>query len=271
MNKFPITLRDSMDISKVDFNDIDSVVGFGALIMSHTNISGLVNGISSRQSGEVIQLTETARRWVKEVKYILPGISAADAFKLTDIYDLIHRIAFRQPADTALLDNLILSAFDSRIHGDNSVDEYRLYHAIDLQIHRRNRAFMDKPLQWLCINLDRWHKNFKTGNWRKLTDYDIIRQSGILIDADLYAFEVDSTEFKRNLFENNRHWLDEIEGMTLLELEALSKFLIYSANQMSYEEYCKYDEAIMNAVIVHPDTDTFYRKSLEMNLELMYD
>lgn len=264
-------MRDLIDISKVDFNKIDEVMGFGALILSSANRCGLVDGTASRQSREVIQITETARRWVNGVRYMLPEMSAADTFKLSDIYDLIHRVAFRQPANPAFMDNLVLNAFDARINGDKTVDDYRLYHAIDIQIRRKNRAFLGKPLQWICDSLDRWYKNFNSGNWRKLADYDIIRQSGILIGADMFVYESDSTDFKTMLFENNRHWLDEIEGMTLLELEALSKFLISSAKMMSHEEYWKYDEAIMNAVITHPNTDAYYRQSLEMNLAVMYD
>lgn len=264
-------MRDQLDISKVDFTNADEVTGFGALVLSYANGCGLVSGSASRQSREVIRIEETARRWVNGVKRMLPALSAADALGLVDVYGFIHRIAFRRPADPAFLDNLVLSAFDARIHGDKTVDKYRLYHAVYIQVRRRNRAFMGAPLQWLCESLDRWHRNFKTGDWRKLSDYDMIRQSGILIGADMFVYQGDSADFKRALYASNRHWLDETEGMTLLELEALSRFLTSSAGFMSDEYYWKYDEAITNALITHPDTDPWRRQSLEMNLSLMYD
>lgn len=262
-------MSDLIDISKVDFNDIEGIVGFATLILAHANQSGIIGGTASRQSREVIHITETAKRWVNGVKYMLPEMSVADAFKLVDLYDLIHRIGFRKPADTSFIDKLILDAFDARIHGDKSVDEYSLYYAIDIQIRKKNRKFLDKPLRWLSISLDRWYRDFKNNDWMELSDYDILRQCCVLLRADLFVFDANQDDFKKKLVKDNRHYLDETEGMTLPELEALSKFLSCSGRYMTQDEHMKYNDVIINVIIMHPDINPYYRQSLEMNLALV--
>lgn len=262
-------MHDLIDISQVDFTKIDQIRGFGALILSDANRLGLDGDTPSRQSKEAIRTSETARRWINGVQYVLPRLSPADAFSLVDIYDFIHQIAHRRPADPAFIDSLILRALEALAHGDKTIDQYRLYHAIDLRVRRKSRAFLGLPLQWLAASLHRWHRNFKTGKWREMSAYDIIRQSAILIGADLTLYESDGNRFKKTLFENCRHWLDETEGMTLLELEALSQFLTSSIKFLSQEEYCRHDETILTAIIAHPATDPHYRRSLELNLSLI--
>lgn len=86
----------------------------------------------------------------------------------------MHRIAFGSSPNVEEINRLKLEAFDAMIHGDKEVDEYIMFRVIRTAVRQRNKAFLDKPLTWSCLVLERWHKEAVDGfDNTKLTDYDI--------------------------------------------------------------------------------------------------
>ena len=67
----------------------------------------------------------------------------------------------------------ILSAFESHLNGDKSIDVYDLFRAIAAQTAAGNKAFTGRPLQWESDCLQKWHRQFKYGvSMTPLSDYD---------------------------------------------------------------------------------------------------
>lgn len=165
---------------------------------------------TSRQSHEAREVIRLASEWVRTVEGRFNTLAPGEALLLADHYDLMHRIVFRSPADKGVLDRIILRAFDARIHGDKSVDEYVLYKAVERRIWQREQAFLDKPLTWLSLSLGEWHKQALKGFDRsELSDYDIISRVNILLNTDLTAFEGrDQQSFKQRLFNQYRSFLN---------------------------------------------------------------
>lgn len=115
-----------------------------------------------------------ANDWVKTVDDLFESYTPGEALMITDAYDLMHRIAYDQPADKEAINKIILKAFDVRIRGDNDVDQDALFKAIERCARQHEQAFLDKPLTWTCRCLDEWHKQAVKGFDRtNLSDYDI--------------------------------------------------------------------------------------------------
>lgn len=200
----------AVDILAINFNRAEEVINSGARILDRANELKLFLPETSRQSRDAIRLIREATTWVNNVKSHIESHSAGDALSLIDAFDLVHRIACLQPADRTLVNGIILRAFEARIHGDKTVDEYMLYRAIHSRIIRQDKAFFDRPLTWLCLTLGCWHKE-AVGGYDKthLPVYDIINRASILMEADLYAYEGRNQKaFKQHLVDTSRHYLD---------------------------------------------------------------
>ena len=156
---------------------------------------------------------------------------------MIDVYDLLHRVTYRRPADRGFVNGIILKALEARIHGDRSVDEYVLYRAIRSGIGRKDKAFFDRPLQWLCLTEESWYNEAVNGYDRsRLSDYDILNRAAILRETDLFAFECSNqTTFKRRLLNNTRHYLDNYTDPDPKTHLALNRYLSTSANFLSEE------------------------------------
>lgn len=177
----------------------------------------------SREAGEVVRL---ASEWVRMVEGRFNSLTPGDALLLADHYDLMHMVAFRLPADKGILDRIIQSAFNARIHGDKSVNEYILYKAVERRILQREQAFLDKPLTWLVQCISEWHEQALEGfDHTELSDYDIISRVNILLDSDLTAFEGSNQQaFKQRLFNHYRIFLDYDGPANLLMTSVINDF-----------------------------------------------
>lgn len=199
-----------VDIRPVDFDCVDKAIEAATQILINANDSRLFLTETSRQSINARQIIRAAGYWVDSVRDRNDAYSPGDALKLTDLYDLLHRLAFRQPADRQFLNRIILRAFDAMKHGDAGVDEYMLFRAIRNAVRLREKDFFGIHLKWTCISLDRWHKEAAEGfDSTELSDYDILSRVNILLDSDLYAYEgSDQHQFKQRLAEQHRRYLD---------------------------------------------------------------
>lgn len=179
-----------------------------------------------RQSREAREVVRLASEWVKTIESGFNSYTPGEALLLADHYDLMHRLAFRLPADKGILDRIVLRAFDARIHGDKGVDEYILYKAVERRIWQHEKAFLDKPLTWLSLSLGEWHKQALKGfDHTELSDYDIISRVNILLNTDLTPFEGRNQQpFKQNLFNRHRSFLDHDDSADLLMTCALNDF-----------------------------------------------
>lgn len=202
------------DILAIDFDRVDEVIDCASRILDRANELKLFLPETSRQSREAMRLIREATTWVNNVKSHIDSYSAGEALPLIDVFDLVHRIACLQPADRAFINDIILKAFEAKIHGDITVDEYMLYRAVHSRISRKDKAFFDRPLKWLCMCNKCWHDEAIAGYDKTgLPVYDIINRASILLEADLYAYEGRNQKaFKQHLVETTRHYLDNYDA-----------------------------------------------------------
>lgn len=140
-----------------------------------------------------------------------------------------------QPVDRTFVNGIILRAFDARIHGDKTVDEYMLYRAIHSRIIRKDKAFFDRPLRWLCLCNKCWYDEAIAGyDKTDLATYDIINRASILMDADLYAYEGrNQAMFKQHLAATTRRYLDNYDATDPRARFAAEQFRYVSDRQIS--------------------------------------
>ena len=114
-------------------------------------------------------------------------------------------------APQSYLDSLRLSAFDAYIHGDKSVDRYRLQRTIARELSRGNAAFLGAPLRWNSETITRWHGWFRNG----ITSHPMTKEEKrnivtALLAADLRPLETrNEPRYKRLLL---LHHLDLLQA-----------------------------------------------------------
>lgn len=225
-------IRASFDLSSVDFDNIDVVTESASQMLASANELGLFMTQTSRQSLNAKRFVEDATVWISNVRKQIDAYPIGKALALIDVYDLLHRVTYQRPADRSFVNGIILKAFEERIHGDRSVDEYELYRAIRSGIGRKDKAFFGRPLQWLCLTEESWYNEAVKGYDRsRLSDYDILNRAAILLETDLFAFEgSNQTAFKHRLINSTRHYLDNYTAPDPKTHVALNRYLSTSAD-----------------------------------------
>lgn len=106
-----------------------------------------------------------------------------------------------------------------------------MFRVIRNAVRQRNKAFFDKPLTWSCISEERWHKEAILGfDNTRLSDYDIISRVTILLESDLYAYEVrNQNQFKKSLAERCRHYLNDYTSLDRRMVATVKTFAIVSS------------------------------------------
>lgn len=146
------------------------------------------------------QIETTARNWVETVRAQLDTAPPGDALDLIVSYDLVHRVAYRRPADTDTVNRCVMRAFEAHLHGDTTVDKYALYRTVAQQLRARNTVFFGRPLQWASAMLAKWYANFRTGISEVAQPaYDTRQQVDILLGENLRAFDPDPALYKHRL------------------------------------------------------------------------
>lgn len=257
-----------IDITQVDFNDTRDIEGFAILIFTMANRLRLFMPATGN-TPEKLELQKYAKTWIGRVEDNIPALSAGDSLTIIGVYDLVHRIAFNRAANGNYINKHKLNAFDAYLRGDKTVNQYALQQAVSLEIRRGNKVFMDKPLQWECRCLDRWHKQFRFGkSFDQMSDYDTIQRVKSLLDSDLWAFETrNESSFKQKLFDNHRHYLDETERLDITALTALDNFLCSSARYLAPGEFYAYEESISRSILQHPAANRYLKSSIQLRLE----
>ena len=152
---------------------------------------------------EIRAITTDARQWISDVETSLDKVAPGTTLRILGWYDIIHRIAYAKAANRQTINRYVMRAFEAKIHGDSSVDEYDLFRAIADGIERRDPVYLDRPLRWYTLTLERWHDQFRYGtNLHLLSDYDLNQRITLLQSSDLLAFEgANQTAFKHQLAE----------------------------------------------------------------------
>ncbi len=217
------------DITQVNFGNPEATEGFAALIFATYNTGALT-------AAQTSALRKTAKTWLTETTVALPTYTPGSALTITNCYDLIHRIAYRTPANQAILNRYILRALEASLHKDPSVDLYQLHRTVTDQITNHNPTFLAaRPLQWQCQYLDHWHKQFRYGrSLTPLSPYDTIQRVSILLTANLWPYETaNEPRFKQKLFDNHRHYINTPSSPSPLSLlSALSQLLTASLTSL---------------------------------------
>lgn len=220
-------IQTPLNLSSVDFDNVDVVTECASQMLASANELGLFMTQTSRQSREAMRFVGEATAWISNVRKQIDSYPVGKALALIDVYDLLHRVTYRRPADRGFVNGIILRAFEARIHGDISVDEYVLYRAIRSGIGRKDKAFFGRPLQWLCLTEESWYNEATKGYDRsRLSDYDILNRAAILLETDLFAFEgSNQTVFKHRLLNSSRHFLDNYTAPDPKTHLALNRYL----------------------------------------------
>lgn len=228
-----------LDLSSVDFDKVDEVNRFAGNLINFGSSLGAIGGPTRIQSKEGIAIYQAAKGWVEAVKNRLLTMSPSDAVCVIDTYEIMYRIVNRTSVKPVEIDNVKLAAFDAMIRGDKNVDEYIMFRLIRNAISHREKAFLDKPLTWSCIKEEQWHKEAKAGFVQtELSDYDILNRTSILLESDLYAFEGrQQMDFKRQLFNCTRHYLDNYDATDSKTQFAVEQYLYASDKFLTTEEF----------------------------------
>lgn len=257
--------------TEVDYDDAADATGYATLILTMANEAGLFADKTNSQSYEGIQVRKHAADWIYNIKSRIDRMPAGDALEILAPYDFMYGLAHNSPAPKAFTDEYVLKAFEARINGDTTVDEYYLYRIISSELAKKNKPFFDRPLKWHTMSIERWYKTFMYGRAiENLSDYDTIEIVSILMSEDLFVFiSGNQNEFKKRLYGNHRHYFDEIASLSLPELNALTNFLSSSRQFLSPEQYQGYRKSLLIAKIAHPETNRWYRMSLRHDLSLL--
>ena len=158
------------------------------------------------------KIKTASMEWLANVEENITSLSAGDALSVTESYDTVCGLVYGSGADHKFVSENRLKAFEARIHGDETINQYELQQAVTREIDRHNPKFFGYPLQWKSVRLDRWHKQFRHGMClTHESDYDILQRVSCLLSNDLWAFETrNESRFKQLLFENHRHYLDSM-------------------------------------------------------------
>lgn len=220
-----------LDIRTVDFGNADAVWNFANRTIQAANVAGMFmtkGPLNKEQRGIRI----IAKDWVNRVETAIDSMSAGNALRVIYMFDLINRIAYGTPANADYLDKYRLGAFEAYIRGDKSVDCYELFHALMEEICKRNRTYFGRPLEWVAMCLDRWHKNFINGvSTATQSDYDTMQQLTALLCSDLRVFERDQDAFKRRLVANHLDYLTGNASRTDTKMQKALHLLRFHASK----------------------------------------
>jgi len=206
-----------LDISQVDFLDVNAVTGFAALIIAVASKERLVMRVSPSPAAGAI--AKVSADWIRGVNGSISRLTDGDRLKALECYDWIHRIALHMPADNHFLNKHILTAFDARISGDKTVDEYLLFKWVyDALERRHDQAFFGKPLKWYSMILGEWVKTSQNGSIDRLPLNKAVCIASVLLGSDLFAYISRQDTFKDRLA---RHFIARTSSLENLDTETL--------------------------------------------------
>lgn len=249
-----VNTKEILDLAKVDFREIDRVNHAAAEILRVGAAVGALSTATPSQSAAAVAVYRAAKEWVECVRRQLPAMSAADALRVVDAYEAMHRIAFWTPADPSLTARIKLAAFEAMMAGDSRVDQYIMFRLVRKAVRSRESAFMDRPLEWSCDREQQWYAEASMALGSPapghpdacaapeagagLTDYDILSRAAILLRSDLRAYEGGrQDEFKRRLFDLTRHYLDRPAPADPRTRRALGQYVDACADYLTDAEF----------------------------------
>lgn len=253
-------LHPLLDINLINFNNPYEIGGFVSLLCQIDSNMRVALG-DFKPTRESNELRQIANKLVRKLDETSPKMSTANALLVISAYDMAHRFAYKTPAESKTQNKYILKAFDTMIHGDKDVDEYILYQIIENKILFRYQVYLDKPLQWMSVPLDRWCNNFIYGKSQTpLSDYATIQQVTILLRSNLFfKFGNEAEKFKKELFVNHRYFLDGLDISNSILLFGLYQFLLASIKHLSSEEFLSYKKKFINNECININLNRFYR------------
>ena len=205
----PVTLS---NISAPGLCCIEAIAGAAERICTAASEAGLFVLPDGHDPAGITRVREDAKRWLSEAESCLPQMTPGEALRVINLYDVVHRIAWSRPADWSIIKRYTLTAFEAFIRGDKTVDKYILFRQIAAGIRRKDRAYMDRPLQWYTLTLKAWYREFSSGTTSTpLSDHDTRERVSILLQSDLGVYETrNEATYKRRLLINHRHLLTNL-------------------------------------------------------------
>lgn len=258
-----------LDTRIVDFSDIKEVTDFAFLICQSASQGGMF--LKDEQDKEMLERVRTvAKEWVKEIRLRIASMSDSDALEVIHTFDLVHRIAYGKAADVNFINKYTLKAFEARIHGDQAVNEYTLFRQIAVGLNRRDPAYLDRPLEWYTLSLDRWYKEFSDSERPpQLPIYDTIQQVNILLESDLWAYETrNQSIFKRQLFNRHRYLLADFDDYNIHTLRAIYT-LVTTIHYLNIDDISdEYRNDVIEYIINNSASTFFLRLAFRLSYTL---
>lgn len=264
------------DIPTPGRHNATSIAEYGILLINYASSQGFETG-ESITVGTRSQIIMHAREWISGIESAIEKMSASEAISLLESYDFVQRFILNREPDMKFLFRYVDKALEANIHGDRGVDIYQLYKQISYGLSCKEKKYFGKALDWNTLMLTKWHKEFHTGEYSgrlPISDYDVINRAAILLSENLYAFEPDQTTFKKRIFNNHRHYLDEIVdvyetwatdkalNLDLKTLESTSDLLRASRSLITDKDYAKYKNSIL-AAIYDNTTSAYLRATIK--------
>ncbi len=173
------TLKSALTFAAVDFSD-----GLAVGARTHLLLVLLSRADRSERSG----LLREARQWLRTVSGNIAGTPADTLLHAISNLDLLHRITYGHAAPAELLGASCLRAFNERIHGNTRISDTDLYNAITERLDLGDRRFIDRPLRWRSLKLDRWYRETDSGLLSDRPLGETLPKIDILLSENLFAF-----------------------------------------------------------------------------------
>lgn len=145
-------------------------------------------------------LLREAKKWLKTVGKKIADTPADTLLHAISDLDLLHRIIYGIPAPAELTGTQCLRAFNERIHGNTRISDTELYNAITERLDLGDRRFIDRPLRWRSLKLDRWYRETDSGLLSDRPLGETLPKIDILLSENLFAFTGSAQEqYRHNL------------------------------------------------------------------------
>ncbi|MDE7412462.1 MAG: hypothetical protein K2N05_01550 [Muribaculaceae bacterium] len=165
----------------IDFSNPEEAYGQAMLICNAS--AEAARKIADGNFSPITKIRTSAREWILGIEPHIDSYSPAQALRLAQAYDHLHRLAYSAPPLPGIVDRQVIRSLRALIAGDTAVDQSLLYRLITLGLNRGIKEYRGLPLRWQSQKLARWYKKYSEGT------ADLIEEEiRILLDSDLTAF-----------------------------------------------------------------------------------
>lgn len=148
-----------LNIDTLDFCNTADVAGYGVVLISYTNSHGII-----QRKGQAFtmrtQIRSLAAQWTARIKSSINEMAPTEALDLLGTYDPVQRLILHREPEADFIFKYVNRAFEALIHGDVTINIYRLHNRISAGLRNKGKAYCGRPLDWNMMMLSDWHQDF---------------------------------------------------------------------------------------------------------------